>query len=447
MTARLLQGDTLARLAELPAESVHCVVTSPPYWGLRDYQIEPQWWGGDPDCAHRAEVETVERQMRRGLGLKDSPAATRGGAKKCAETPAQAYQHGFCDRCGAWLGCFGLEPTPELYIEHAVEIFREIRRVLRRDGTAWVNMGDSYHTGASGFGRQGTTGQRYGRRHTQPNLKRGFRSEEIKPKDLVGVPWMLAFALRADGWYLRQDIIWAKPNPMPESVRDRCTKAHEYLFLLSKSRRYYWNRNALLEKASPDSHARYARGRSDNHKWADGGPGNQTIVRSFAHMLKPGVNPKAVAGWATGAGDHSAIGHAKTAAGRHGKMLSQQGRVVNANLSSRHRPRQNPRFSAAVVDVVEWRNKRSVWSVATEPFSEAHFATFPQELVRTPILAGCPEGGLVLDPFCGSGTVGVVALRFNRRFLGIELNPAYVAMAERRIRGDRPLLNAVEVIP
>lgn len=374
---KIICGDALEIIRSLPDGIVNCCVTSPPYWGLRDYGVDGQ---------------------------------------------------------------LGLERTPEEYIAKMVGVFREVRRILRDDGTLWLNMGDCYATDG-GIGTQGKTGCRADRRHTQQTLKKritkplldgsgktqdhALRADEagrvtpnLKPKDLVGMPWRLALALQADGWYLRSDIIWHKPCPMPESVNDRPTKAHEYLFLLSKSERYHYDHEAIMEQASPDTHARYARGRSDDHKWADGGPGNQTIAKSFVHMRAPGVNPKAM-------------------------MPKDEGRQEQGlETASKfgHGPgwrnKQNESFSAAVKDVVEWRNKRTVWTVPPQPFPEAHFATFPEALVRPCILAGCPEGGLVFDPFIGSGTVAVVAESLGCNWLGIELNPAYIEMAERRIAGS-----------
>lgn len=324
-TVTIQVGHALEQLRKLPEASVHCCVTSPPYWGLRDYGVAGQ---------------------------------------------------------------IGLEATPEIFISNLVAVFEEVRRVLRPDGTCWVNMGDCYHTCSSGHGRQGTSGQRFGRRHTQANLKSSLEAPGLKPKDLIGQPWMLAFALRASGWWLRSDIIWAKPSPMPESVKDRPTKAHEYLFLLTKSARYFYDAAAIEEPVTGGAHAR----------------GN-------------GVNPKAVAGWAQGQGSHSAIDHAKADGGWRGRN---------------GRPRQNESFSAAVNGLVERRNKRSVWTISAAPFSEAHFATFPPDLVRPCIRAGCPPLGVVLDPFFGSGTTGMVALEEGRSCIGIELNPDYAAMARRR---------------
>lgn len=312
MSVRILIGDARERLAELPDASVQMCVTSPPYFGLRDY-----------GCA----------------------------------------------------GQIGLEPTPEAFIAELVAVFRDVRRVLRDEGTLWLNIGDSY-AGGGGFcstapttatsksGRYGTAGAA---------MKSVGKVHGVKSKDLIGIPWMLAFALRADGWYLRQDIIWHKPNPMPESVRDRCTKAHEYLFLLSKGPKYRFDSKAMQE---------------------------------------PGVIP---------AGTKGAKGSALRA--------SQVG--VNA------RP---PEYK--VYDGM--RNRRSVWTVTTQPFREAHFATFPPALIEPCILAGSKPGDVVLDPFLGAGTTGMVCDRLQRDCIGVELNPEYAAIAEARIRGDASLFAHVE---
>lgn len=413
-------GNALDVLKALPSESVQTCITSPPYWGLRDYGIEPQIWDGDPNCEH----EWSEGSARRnGRDWDPTVGKSRVGRNENGSTGS------FCAKCGAWKGAFGLEPSPDLYLTHAVEIFREVRRVLKNDGTAWVNMGDSY----AGYWGDKYSHKPFGRdeapdESTPPSRPSfDFRSSHIKPKDMIGMPWRLAFALQADGWYLRQDIIWHKLQAMPESVHDRCTKAHEYVFLLSKSKRYYYDQNAIKEPASADTHARYARGRSDDHKWADGGPGNQTIAKSMAHMLK-GVNPKAasvpVRGWQSGPGAHSVIDH-------------DQPQEFPTKFP---KPKQNPSFSNAVKDVVEFRNKRSVWSVSPEPFSGAHFATFPQKLIFPMVLAGAPPHGVVLDPFMGSGTVAVVSKKLNRHFVGIELNPAYIEMAWDRLEKEIGLL-------
>lgn len=292
----ILQGDVRETLRALPEKTVQTCVTSPPYFGLRDYGVDGQ---------------------------------------------------------------IGLEPTPAEYVEQMVAVFREVRRVLRDDGTLWLNVGDSYAANRA-YQVPSTKG---GPKHSNSQSAGGRGSvvpDGLKPKDLIGIPWRVAFALQADGWYLRQDIIWHKPNPMPESVRDRCTKAHEYVFLLSKSERYYWDVEAMQEPADPKNH-RDSRG----------------IRRT-----------------APGSTDHSGFKN-----GRH----------------------------------YEARNRRSVWTVATRPYKGAHFATFPPALIEPCILAGAPFGGLVLDPFTGSGTTAAVALQHGRRFIGCELNPDYIKLAEARI--------------
>ena len=285
----IYNGDSLEILKQLPDESVNCCVTSPPYWGLRDY--------GEP-------------------------------------------------------GQLGLEETPEEYVLKMVEIFREIKRVLRDDGTLWLNIGDSYTAGGMGNGmkecKQQTNAGSIGFDIKKP-------PPGMKPKNLVGIPWRVAFALQSEGWYLRQDIIWSKNNPMPESVKDRCTKSHEYIFLLSKSQKYYFDADAIKEKACTTDTSKRDR---DNTK-----------------------------------------------------LNNTPGRTKMGGLKTNH---------------YTTRNKRSVWTVNTKPFKKAHFATFPQALIEPCILAGCPEGGIVLDPFFGSGTTGIVAHKHDRKFIGIELNRQYV---------------------
>lgn len=298
----ILHGDALTMLKTLPDESVHCCVTSPPYWGLRDYGVDGQ---------------------------------------------------------------LGLEKTPEEYVAKMTAVFHEVRRVLRDDGTLWLNLGDSYASNTKGSG--GTSSiqvSNAGSRYNPRKFNHG-----VKEKDLIGIPWMVAFALRADGWYLRQDIIWHKPDPMPESVKDRCTKAHEYVFLLSKSSRYFYDNEAIKVPVKQDWGTRDR----TNGKYRNEGSG-----------LQP-----------------------------HGGLEKSY----------------------------EKANRRSVWSVTTKGYKEAHFATFPPDLIEPCILAGCPEGGTVLDPFFGAGTTGLVCSRLNREYIGIELNAEYVEMAKRRIEGDAPLLN------
>lgn len=241
MIYRLLNADVLAGLRTMADQSFQCTITSPPYWGLRDYGIEPSVWDGDASCSH--EWGTRATPGIAGSGINGDSHATAGRFEKRSL---------FCSGCGAWRGCLGLEPTTELYVQHIVDVFREVRRVMRDDGTLWLNLGDCYATGAGAVGNSpggGVQGERWKRGRatnehgyapigpmTQPNR---LPQVGLKPKDLVGIPWAVAFALRADGWWLRQCIIWSKPNPMPESVRDRPTTAHEYIFLLAKSEHYF----------------------------------------------------------------------------------------------------------------------------------------------------------------------------------------------------------------
>lgn len=306
-TGELYKGDWIECMRQLPDESINCCVTSPPYFGLRDYGVDGQ---------------------------------------------------------------AGLENTPDEYITNMVNGFREVRRILKNDGTLWVNIGDSYngsggnhkkhHKNNSGF--QGKVGERCG--------GKGARIENLKPKDLIGIPWRLAFALQADGWYLRQDIIWHKPNPMPESVKDRCTKAHEYIFLLSKSPKYYFDHDAIKEPfTSANEHAK-----------------RKKIVKSTGNSEESTKNMS---------GGHNMLG-----------------------------------------DPQKGKNKRSVWKIATKSFKGAHFATFPPDLIRPCILAGCPKDGIVFDPFTGAGTTWIVAGSLQRRFTGTELNKEYCRIIIKRIRKE-----------
>jgi DNA modification methylase len=326
-------GDAFEILKTFPAECVDCCITSPPYWGLRDYGIEGQ---------------------------------------------------------------IGMEKTPEEYVVRIVDIFREVRRVLKKSGTLWLNLGDSYSGGGRGSGysekqdsNRGTVG-----------MPRSIVADGLKPKDLVGIPWRVAFALQADGWWLRQDIIWAKPNPMPESVTDRCTKSHEYIFLLSKSDHYYFDSEAIQEKAAYD-------GRRDtvmkgSEKYEDGaliqtGNANSLAVKGRERWKKGKLQGTDYGGDGAGFKGHSGY-----------DIL------------------ENPYV----------RNKRSVWNVATKPFADAHFATFPERLVIPMMLAGVPRGGIVIDPFSGAGTTAMVARKLERQFVGIELNTEYVKMSENRIESE-----------
>lgn len=350
----VLEGDCLEVLRGMPAQSVHCCVTSPPYFGLRDY-------------GHTGQI--------------------------------------------------GLEPTPEEFVGKLVEVFREVRHVLCDDGTLWLNLGDSYASkpngsiGASTLDGGMSPHAEHRRAHS---LRKTGLPPGAKHKDLLGIPWMVAFALRADGWYLRSDIIWHKPNPMPESVRDRPTSAHEHLFLLSKSERYYYDQDAVREPAAPSSVKRWQQD-IDSQAGSDRANGGR----------KTNGRMKAVGGPRTTARDNFRRADSKRAAAHPGQSVGT------------HRPDRED-----TVPNPQGRNLRNVWTVATRPFSEAHFATFPPDLVEPCIKAGCPAGGVVLDPFGGAGTTGLVADRLQRDALLIELNPEYAALARRRINGDQPPLFA-----
>jgi DNA modification methylase len=307
-----LIGDVRAVLPTLPDDSVHCCVTSPPYWGLRDY-------GAD--------------------------------------------------------GQLGLEATPEEYVANMVDVFREVRRALRDDGTLWLNLGDSY-CASSGGGVQGKNSKFLDRTAARLGVREQKLDKSLapglKPKDLVGIPWMVALALRSDGWWLRSDIVWSKPNPMPESVGDRPSKAHEYVFLLSKNAEYHYDAKAIAEPADPGSAARYA--------YSFGG--SKAEILTEAEADGPGT---------------------------------------------RTRPIGQREYSGT-------RNSRTVWTIPTEPYHGAHFACFPRQLAQRCILAGCPLGGMVLDPFFGSGTTGQVAESLGRRWLGVELNPEYEPLWRERTK-------------
>lgn len=287
----------------------------------------------------------------------------------------------------------GLEETPEKYIERLTEVFMEVYRVLKPEGTLWVNIGDSYngsggnhkegHKNDSGF--QGNIGVKCG--------GKGAKVDGLKPKDLIGIPWMLAFALRSQGWYLRQDIIWHKPNPMPESVTDRCTKSHEYIFLLSKSQKYYFDYEAIQEPCADQSRTNYACGNRTN------GINKDRNDNDFGERSK-NWKPRT-------------------------KNCQYDGQKPNSFHLSRENGEPDKEYYV--------RNKRDVWSVNVKPCSEAHFATYPFELIKPCILAGCPENGIVLDPFMGSGTTAIVARSLNRNYLGVELNPEYIKIAHKRL--------------
>lgn len=414
MTVRILVGDVREQLATLTDASVHCIVTSPPYWALRDYGSEPVDW------------PAVDYTPMSGM-----PAPIDIPAMRCS---------------------LGLEPTPEAFIGHMVLVFRELFRVLREDGTAWVNMGDCYATKSYSDGH--SFDPDYGGRNRKAGYPHRAPITGLKAKDLVGMPWRLALALQADGWILRQDIVWSKPNPMPESMRDRCTKSHEYVFVLAKGRFYHFDQDAIAEPASENTHSRLAQDVENQIGSARANAGQRRTANMKA------VGRRTPAGWATGAershrdlaGNFTearkerAMGNGVGFGHGYDKEVRRRTRVDGGNrklADSGSGTKSNVSMDAALALKVLWRNKRSVWTITTRGFKGAHFATFPPELPETCIKAGCPPGGIVLDPFFGAGTTGLVADRLGRDCIGIELNPDYADMARRRILGDSPLLAEV----
>tara|TARA_R100000655_G_scaffold11440_1_gene26481 strand:+ start:1574 stop:2755 length:1182 start_codon:yes stop_codon:yes gene_type:complete len=391
MTVEILRGDNRETLKTLKDKSINMVVTSPPYWGLRDYGTAT-WVGGDPNCPHMR-LTKISKNTTTG----------HAGMFKQGNVVGDAIYKSVCPKCGAKRmdSQLGLEETPEEYVNNLVGVFREIKRVLRDDGTVWLNLGDSYSSG----GRRTTTNQSL-RGDKDYGVTRPAPSKGIKPKDLIGIPWRVAFALQQDGWYLRQDIIWHKPNPMPESVRDRCTKAHEYIFLLSKNVKYYYDHEAIKEPITDSTAKRLLQKNIDNQKGSE---------RAHAGE-KPNGNMKALGrkkfDSSMGGGGTSFVGHS-------GYKKSDGSYMISPT-----------------------RNKRSVWTVTTKPFKEAHFATFPMDLIEPCILAGCPEAGTVLDPFGGSGTTGIVASNHNRNAILCELNDEYSDIAEKRMESNFPLFSA-----
>lgn len=349
--------------------TVQTCVTSPPYFGLRDYGTAT-WEGGNPECDH----------LRPRLGGNGASSPINGGGSDRDESVGLQQYKGVCLKCGAVRidRQIGLEETPDAYVEKLVQVFREVRRVLRDDGTLWLNLGDSYARLPS-RGKKFDGGTYVGadtngaRADIRPEIPDG-----LKEKDMVGIPWMVAFALRADGWYLRSDIIWHKKNPMPESVTDRPTKSHEYIFLLSKSAKYYYDAEAIKEPNSETS-----------GKW-----GKSVITKT-----------------AEAQGD-----------GRHGKSGFMGREISHEETIEKY--------------YTDGRNKRDVWEVATQPYPEAHFATYPPKLIEPCILAGSREGDIVLDPFSGSGTTGQVAIQYRRRYVGLELNMDYIGLSRVRTTTD-----------
>jgi site-specific DNA-methyltransferase (adenine-specific) len=385
--------DLLKRLDD---KSVHCCITSPPYWGLRDYGVKGQ---------------------------------------------------------------IGLEKTPQEYVKKMVTVFREVRRVLRDDGTLWLNLGDSY--ASNGKNRSvdqalKKTGLNGGLKTQACSLKQQNKIVNgLKPKDLIGIPWRVALALQADGWYLRQDIIWSKPNPMPESVTDRCTKSHEYIFLLSKSAKYYFDNEAIREPAGEKGNANSFRGGA----YCNGNKDNALLGKRTVS----GNTKRLPSGWDVGPGSHGSFHKDGRGSDRY-SFKRKTDRPGPPGAMDQHRE------GRADIEYCGTRNKRSVWTIedhnsllnfletnhpdilksyfnhekddvwtcATYPYKKAHFATFPPKLIEPCVLAGCPKGGIILDIFSGSGTTSAVAFENGRQFLGLDLSPDYVELSKDRIRNVEP---------
>lgn len=386
---KILCGDARTQLRKLPANSVQMCVTSPPYFGLRDYGTG-HWVGGDPKCDH----------LKGGHSSKSSTLnGGKGGGEKLKKTP-MPYRD-VCGKCGAKREDLqiGLEASPQEFVAELVKVFEEVRRVLKPGGTCWINMGDSY----SGSGKSGAPNAKVNtraQRHDIYNgLPKGPEAPGLKPKDLIGVPWMMAFALREAGWYLRQDIIWGKKNPLPESVTDRCTKSHEYIFLLSKSDKYFFNQMAIAEP----------------------------IAASSIERLSQDVA--------------SQTGTLRHHAGVTGKPMKALGpRFGSSKYGDNPDPHHNTKSGKPWDPKDGMRNKRSVWYLTPKGEKEEHFASYPPDLPRLCILAGSKEDDIVLDPFTGSGTTGVEALKLGRRFIGCELNPDFVKIIERKLVRGIPSL-------
>lgn len=384
--AAIVTGDCRAVMADMAdaGERVQCVITSPPYWGLRTYGAAACTWGGDPACDHCWDATVDRREIRTGCGLAKLGGQYAGGGHKQGKVGHQALERATCSICSAWRGELGHEPLHDCsgwatgddcgqcYICHLREVMRGVWSILADDGLAWVNLGDCYSAAGFGSGRQGA-GQRAGRRHTQETIR--ARQSPVPAKNLMMVPQRFALAMQTDGWIVRRDVIWAKPNAMPESIRDRPATAHEYVWMLAKRRRYYYDADAVRESRAGDEDSRTFRGGCCVHGEQDN----------------------------TALGKRQDRGNVRVTTGDGG-----QGR----------------------------RNLRSVWTIATQPYTEAHYATFPARLVEPMILASTRPGDIVFDPFAGSGTTCAVAQRLGRRFAGAEINAANAALQRDRLRGD-----------
>jgi len=417
--------DALAGLKKLDDESVDCVLTSPPYWALRDYGTSPLIWHADPKCEHEFEAERPTR--------KDGPApnAKRGN-------PVELIESAFCKKCGAWSGSLGLEPTFDLYVDHLASIFDEVHRVLKNSGTLWVNIGDMYAGSWASYAPYRSEERKKELLENSSTWRRraydsDFRpptsyKQKVPPKSLCLIPARFAIAMVERGWILRNDIVWHKPNHMPASVKDRLTCSWEHLLFFTKSKRYYFDLDAIrvphvtqgprLFRAGKHARARdspHLRGHRmlPSNRETNGlhrlgrNPGDYWTIPSETRTLGALIGVRGAVKVPGGAGwlGHVEGGQARIIREQDRRWLSPNG-----------------------------KNPGDCWDVPTKGFKGAHFAVYPEKLCEMPIKAGCPPNGLILDPFIGAGTTAVVAKRLGRRFIGFELNPDYVAMARKRIR-------------
>ena len=402
---QVLCGDNREILPTLPCDSVDLCVTSPPYWGLRDYGGGSQIWSGDSNCEHEWVITPPPRQ-RSESDIKDlnSKQATMRG------TNYDSQPGNICIKCGAWRGSLGLEPHPQMFIDHLVEICREVKRVLKPSGCFWLNLGDSYGTHGSGSKKHPHNFRKpeVAAKEGIGTLKKptiGFSEKFIMEKNLLGIPWRVATALQEDGWILRNCVIWFKPNHMPESVRDRLTKSYEFFFFFVKQRKYYFNLDAIREPIQTETEARY--------KSAISEPKEKTTHKGDQNYL--------------GAGSQIRKERAVLGAKEYTKHEVATERIGNFSYDD---PLHNKAYHE------NGKNPGDFWEVNTQPFPGSHFAVFPPELIEPIIKSSSPPNGVVMDTFAGSGTALRVARKLGRSFIGIELNPEYAAMCEQRVRAD-----------
>lgn len=442
---QLLCGDAETQLRTLPDNSINCIVTSIPYYGLRDYGTG-RWEGGRAECKHVREKRGTQSTID-------------GGAYQSREV-----QRGTCKLCGAQRvdEQIGLEETPDQYVARITAVFAVARQKLAPDGTLWLNVGDSYaHSTAN------TDSFRRKREEVGQGV---VKKHGVKTRDLIGIPWMIAFALRAEGWYLRSEIIWEKPNPMPESVRNRPTNAHEKVFLLTKSRRYHYDADAIAEPLAETSVARLAqdvaqqagstRGHGGTRTMKAVGGGRIQLQRAHELAREKGLTQAHIdAIRACGITDTGKARQTQTGAGQNSEQVQQlaaeakqalggyyreflTGKSASGNLERKPCPDAPDTHDGAAAGNIPWtdtsgtrnaRNARNVWRIATQPYAEAHFAVMPPALARRCILAGSRVGDVVCDPFNGSGTTGQEALLHGRRYIGIDLNPDYLKLTGKRL--------------